>query len=216
MNIRPFVLLVIVAVAGCGEKVQEARNTMNAVEEVTKAASKVEESKDEAAKFQAERRSKGDTVAMPYAELQKYLPAPPSGYAPKEEPSGSSQNMTGFSMSQAEQTFVKPAGADGSAPSFHVTIVDFGGTEMAYGLMALPMMMNISREDAHQRMTTLTMETPHTWASEDFNKDNKNAKVTAVTRYRYMITVEARDQADDQTAMAKAMVEEIAKKFEGK
>jgi hypothetical protein len=40
-------------------------------------------------------------------------------------------------------------------------------------------------------VAALTMDTPYTWGSEEYNKDSKDAKVTAITRYRYVITVEA-------------------------
>ncbi len=200
---------------GCGGKAQEVKNAMNAAEAVATASAKVTETQNEAEKFYQDRRAKGDTVAMPYAELQKLLPSPPSDYQAKEQPGGSSQSTTGFSMSQAEQTFSKPAG-DGSAPSIHVTLVDFGGTQAAYGMMALPMMINLSQEDAHRRMSTLKMGTPYTWASEEYDKDTKAAKVSVVTRSRYMITVEARNQTADETALVRSLAEDIAKKFEGK
>jgi hypothetical protein len=203
---------------GCGksEEMQEAENAMKAIEAVTTSADEIQQGQDEAAKFQQERREKGDTVAMPYAELQKFLPSSIDGYSPAEEPSGSSQNMAGFSMSQAAQTFAGTAGADGNAPSIVVTIVDFGGTEAGYGMMALPMMMNMSQEDAHRRSGTIKSDVPYTSGLEDYNKDTKEAKVTYLTRYRYMITVEAKNQAEDQTAMVKTVAEDIAKKFDGK
>jgi len=201
---------------GCGEKAQEVKNAANAMAAVAGAASTMEDNQKEAENFQAERRSKGDTLAMPYAELQKFLPSAPDGYTADGEPGGSSQSMTGYSMSQAEQRFSKPAGADGTTPNINVTILDFGGTQTAYGIMALPMMMNLSQEDGHHRMRTLKMDAPHTWGSEEFNKDSKDAKVTAVTRYRYMITVEARGQGSDESDAVKRVAEEVAKKFDGK
>jgi hypothetical protein len=154
---------------------------------------------------------------MPYAELQKYLPESVDGYTPAEAPAGSSQNMGAFSMSTAEQTFTGPAGADGNAPNIHVAIVDYGGSEAGSAMMGAPiMMMNLSQEDAHQRNNTLKMDVPYTWAAENYNKDSKEAKVTAVTRYRYMITVEARNQSEDKSEMVKTMAADIAKKFDGK
>jgi hypothetical protein len=153
---------------------------------------------------------------MPYADLQKLLPSAPSDYKAAEEPSGSSQSMGGFSMSQTEQTFTKPAAGDGSVPTIKVAIIDFGGTQAAYGMMALPLMMNLSQEDAHHRMQTLKMDLPNTWGSEEYNKDDKSSTVTLVTRYRYVITVEARNQGEDKSAMAKALAQDIAKQFEGK
>jgi hypothetical protein len=101
-------------------------------------------------------------------------------------------------------------------PTIAVSIVDFGGTQAAYGMMALPMMMNLSQEDAHHRMQTLKVDVPYTWGSEEFNKDDKTAKVTLVTRYRYVISVEVRNHGEDKSAMAKSLAEDVAKKFEGK
>ncbi len=216
MDKRILAVAAAVAIIGCGEKAREVKDATTAMGAVAAAASTMEAKQKEAEQFQEERRSKGDTIAMGYADLQKFLPAAPDGYAAEAEPEGSSQSITGFSMSTAEQTFTRPAGAEGSAPSIKVTIVDFGGTQAAYGLMALPMMMNISQEDAHQRMGTLKMDTPYTWASEEYNKDTRDAKVTVVTRYRYSIAVEARNQSSDESAMVKRLAEDIAKSFAGK
>jgi len=203
--------------AACGDKAQEAGNAVSALGQAANAATAMQNSQEEAEKFYQERREKGDTVAIAYSELQKALPPSPNGYTPSGEPSGSSQSMGGFSMSQAEQDYSGPAGAaEGNAPSIHITIIDFGGTQAGYGMLAAPMMMAFSQEDAHSRTRTITIDVPYTWGSEEYNKDSKTAKVTAVTRYRYVITVEARNQADDQSAMAKSLAEEIAKKFEGK
>ncbi len=216
MNQRVLSVVVGLVILGCGEKAEEARDAMNAVEQLARASDEIAEGQAEAEQFYQERREKGDTVAMGYAELQEYLPSPPSGYAPTGEPEGFSQSMGSFSMSQAEQTYAAPPDADGNAPSIQVTLLDFGGTEVAYGMMALPMMMSMSQEDAHHRMRTLSMDTPYTWGSEEYNKDTKDAKVTAVTRYRYVITVEASNQAEDRSSWVKDLVEDIARKFAGK
>lgn len=216
MNSRMIGLIVAVGVIGCGEKAQEARNAANALQAVAEAGTGMVDRQKEAEKFYNERKEKGDTVAVAYTELQKFLPSAPSDYAAAEEPSGSSQSMGAFSMSQTEQTFTKPAGPDGSIPTIKVSIVDFGGTQAAYGMMAMPMMMNLSQEDAHHRMRTIKIGTPYTWGSEEYNKDDKSAKVTLITRYRYVISVEAMNQGEDKTGMAKDLAEDIAKKFEGK
>lgn len=216
MNHRALAVLTAAALAGCGEKAQEARNAANAIQALAQAGNTAVDAQKDAEKFYADRREKGDTVAIPYTELQKLLPSAPSGYSAAEEPSGSSQSMGAFSMSQAEQKYVMPADAEGNTPTIEVTLMDLGGTQAAYGMMALPMMMNISQEDAHHRMRSLKMDAAHTWGSEEYNKDNKDAKVTVVTRYRYAITVEARNQKDDQSAMVKDLAESIAKQFDGK
>lgn len=207
-------VILATAVVGCGKKADDVQNAASAIAAV--ASGKLESSMKDAEQFQKERVAKGDTVAMPYADLQKYLPTSISGYTPREEPSGQSQNMPGFSMSQAEQTWVGSANADGSTPEIHVSLVDFGGTQQGYAMMAAPMMMGFSQEDAHRRVGSTKLDVDHTGGWEEFDKDSKNAKITAITRYRYVIAVEARNKGEDQSAMAKSLAEEIAKKFEDK
>lgn len=216
MQNRVLPLVAGVLLVACGQKADDAKNALSAIKAAAEVASNAGDVQNEAEKFYADRKAKGDTLAMPYADLQKFLPSAPAGYTAAEAPGGSSQSMGGFSMSQAEQTYNAPAGADGNTPNIHVTIADLGGTQAAYGMMALPMMMDLSQEDAHHRMKTHKVDAAYTWASEEYDKDNKDAKVSMVTRYRYMITVEARNQAADQSDMVRALAADIAKKFEGK
>ena len=209
-----------VGITACGdkrdEKPRESANPIEAMGQLAKAGSKLETAADEAAKFQQDRRARGDTVAMTYTALQAFLPDAPDGYSKAEAPSGSSQTMGAFSMTEAEQEYVGKADAEGNAPRIRVKLADFGGTEGAYGVFALPMMMNISQEDAHHRMSTIKLGPEYTWASEEFDKDTRNTKVTAVTRYRYLITVEAEQQRDDQSDMLRKLAERIVRRFEGK
>jgi hypothetical protein len=208
-------VVAVFMIVGCGDKAREAGNAVNALAQAANAATSIQESQQESEKFYKERVAKGDTVAMPYPELQAFFPSAPSGYTAGAK-SGSSQSMGVFSMTQVEQTYDAPAAADGNTPSIHVTIVDFGGSQAGYGMLAAPMMMTYSQEDDHSRTRTIKMDVPYTWGSEEYNKDTKTAKVTALTRYRYVITVEARNQTDDQTGMLKALAEDIARKFDGK
>lgn len=196
---------------------KELKDTAEAMHQVSKAAENVTAAADESKKVIDERKAKGDTVAMPYAELQKFLPESLSGYKLEEAPSGASQNMGGFSMSNAEQKWVSTGGDTNNPARVHISIVDFGGGEAGYTMSAAPLMaMNFSTEDAHQRTQSLKLDVPYTWASENYNKDNKEARVTAITRYRYTINVEATNQADDQSAMVKSVTTDLVKKFEGK
>jgi hypothetical protein len=217
MNRSMIAAALVLAVAGCGKKkVDETQDAIGAMAAVAAAGSKLEEGAAEAARFQKERVAKGDTVAMPYAELQKFLPASIGGYQPREEPSGSQQAMAGFSMSQTERTWTKDTAAQGVSPEIHVSLVDFGGTQQGYAMLAAPMMMGFSQEDAHRRVGSTKIDVPNTGAWEEFDKDSKDTKLTAIARYRFVITIEARNHGADQSAMVKRLAEEIATKFEGK
>ncbi len=56
-----------------------------------------------------ERRAKGDTLAMPFADLEKYLPQSVDGYT-AEKPDGASVNMGKMSYSGANIRFKKDNG----------------------------------------------------------------------------------------------------------
>jgi len=220
------VCAVAIALSACGEKSkapppeegvpQAAANALDAMGQLAKAGSKMGDAANDAAKFQAERRARGDTVAMTYTELQAYLPDAPRGYKKAEEPGGSSQSVGALSMTEAEQQYVGPADAEGKMPMVHVKLVDFGGTEGAYAMFAMPMMMNITQEDAHRRMGTFSLGPKDTWASEELNKDTKDFWVTAITRYRYVITVRAEQQSSEQSEMVRDMALRLVKRFDGK
>ena len=83
-------------------------------------------------------------------------------------------------------------------------------------MMAAPMMMAFSQEDARRRVGSVKMDVPYTGGWEEFDKESKDAKITAITRYCYVITVESRNGAEDPSALVKRVAEAIATKFEGK
>src|ERR1035437_195609 len=66
-----------------------------------------------------ERRAKGDTLALPYAELQKYLPESIDGYK-ADKPGGASINMQKISYSSADVQFKNDKGGH-----IKVTIIDY-------------------------------------------------------------------------------------------
>jgi len=202
--------------ADADEGSTQATNALQAMGQAATMGAKIQKSTEDAAKFQADRKARGDTVVLSYTELQAYLPKAPDGYRTSEEPGGSMQSMGSFSMSDASQTYVGAATADGTPPTIRVKIADFGGTEGAYGMLAMPMMLDMRQEDAHRRSGTVKLTPAYTWATEEFNKDSKDIKLTSVTRFRYLITVEAESQRDDQTAMVKTLTEAIVRRFEDK
>ncbi len=206
------VVLAGLFLASCGEKAQEMKNQMEAIKSVAESAENLPEAQNAAEKMVQERIAKGDTIAMDYAELQKYLPTAIDGYTLEGEPGGSKTAMAGFSMSTAEQQWV----ANGGASRIKVTIIDYGGTQMAYAFYGLAFAMKAEFEDTHSRTRTRDLDIPHTGIMEKFNKDNKDANVSVQTRYRYLITLDATGQTDDQTGKLTTMATDIAKKFDGK
>jgi hypothetical protein len=207
--------LVALTLAGCGGEASRAVQDAKNVAAVATSGGAITEAVDEATKFREERRAKGDTLPMTYQALQAMLMAP-DGYTPEGGPEGASQAMAGFAMSQAKQRYVKGAAADGTVPTVEVEIVDFGASDLGYTTLAMPMMMNLSREDDQERMRTITLGPAHTWASEQYGKQDHRTRITAVTRYRYVVTVTAESQGSDQSAAITKFAEQLVRKFDGK
>ncbi len=199
-------------IAGCGEKAQEMKKSIDAMQQLAKNAEQITESANEGEKVYQERVAKGDTVAIPYKELQAFLPGSISGYT-AADPTGSQQSMPGFSMSVAERTWTSESNPEAS---IKVTITDLGGTQGAYGLAGLPLMMAFNSEDDHQKTESLKLDVPTTAGSAVFNKDSKSAKVIMGTRYRYLINLESNGSQDDHTKLLTDLGIDVAKKFEGK
>ncbi len=209
----PIAVALAILCVGCGEKAGEVKESANALSQLASAGANIESTANEAQKFMADRKAKGDTVAMPYKDLQVYLPSI-SGYTSDGGPKGQSMNMGMFSMSTAEQNYM--SGTDPDAKRIHVSIADYSGSEAGYGMMMPFMAMNISSEDDHQRGGSVKLDVPTTFAFGEFNKDSKDSKVTAGTRYRYFITIEATSQKDDVTKELARIVSDIAKKLANK
>ena len=209
-------LLAGALVAGCGEKAKEISEAMKTVQELPKIAENLEQNQNEMEKFMAERAAKGDTVAMPYTELQKFLPTSMDGYKLDGEPGGSQQSMGAFSMSMAEQNWVSTTGDTNNPARIHVILSDYGGTGAGYGVAGLAFTIQSQSEDNTQKMRTYKTDYPYTFAAEVFRKDTKEATVTMGTRYRYIINVRADNQTDAQTQKATAIAMDIAKKLDGK
>ncbi|MEO5928444.1 MAG: hypothetical protein ABIR47_00805 [Candidatus Kapaibacterium sp.] len=209
------VLLVIALAAvcaSCGGKIDELKKGIDAAQQLSKAGKAIEEGQADAKKMAADRATKGDTVAMPFKDLEGYIPTSIPGYKVEGEPSGmSNSGATGSTMSQASQKFVSESG-DGS----HLTVmlVDAGGSEAANAYAGLAA-MGINSEDAHQKIESIKLD-PTTSGVATFDKDNKNSTVAVVTRYRYMVTVTTEGGKEDETGKLKDAVSEIAKKFDGK
>jgi hypothetical protein len=212
---KKLILAVICAAAvcaSCGGKIDEMKKAADAMEQLSKKGEEMSNAAEEGEKIYKERAAKGDTVAMPYKDLEGFLPSSINGYKLDGEPSGSQQSMTGFSISQAEQNWVNDAGD----ARIKVQIADWGGTQTSYGMASAALAMGFNAEDDKQRTESLKLDIPTTNGVATFNKLDKSASVLVGTRYRYLITLSSTGAKDDQTAMLKDIATEVAKKFEGK
>jgi hypothetical protein len=166
------------------EGIQKAKEAANAVSAAKNYAENVEAGQKKA----EERRAKGDTLALPYAELQKYLPAAVAGYEKEGEPEGQTMNMAGASYSTAAQTYKK------GDQTLKITITDYNGAYALYGMATAVMASGYSMENADEKVGGIDLGVGKGW--EDIKKKDKTASVLVGLSDRFFVQAEASNQAN--------------------
>jgi hypothetical protein len=147
-------------------------------------------------KIKSERKKKGDTLAIPYKELQKYLPQEIKGYTLASDMKGQQMNMQGMSFSRAEGTYKK------GEERLEVSLNDYN---QAFGLLQMLTMawsMGISEENDSGKSGVVTLGGHKGW--EEYRKESKEARVLLAINERFFIEVTAENQSDTEFAKSVA------------
>ncbi len=209
---RGIAILACVSLAACGDDRPGANNDGS-----TPAAdvTNMDSVAASARRLEANRQMRGDTVAMDRSSLQVMLPAAPDGYEPDGAPTGTASRAGGFVVTEVRQKYLGIAVPNVVRPRIEVTIADLGSSQIGVSMIAERMLASAPVESAEQRVRTRKISIPYTWLSEEYYPQSRTAKLTAVTRFRYIITVTAQLQQADPTAMLAEMVAQIATSFNG-
>ena len=185
-----FVTATTILIASCGGKKEEPVEELNMKNNPFAALQKIGQNMGQTANKQQEilqkRREKGDTLAIPYAELQKYLPAAPSGYA-AEEPTGATINMGSGSYSNAEIKYKK--GEDW----IKITIADYNQAAGLYTVATSMWALGISVDTPEEKAGGIKMD-GDIGGWEVYKKKSKDASVVLGVGYRFWVSVEASNQ----------------------
>jgi hypothetical protein len=172
----------------CG-KVKDAANAAeglkNYAEEMKESANKIEE-----------RRAKGDTVSIPYGELQKLLPSSISGYTKDGEPKGESVNMAGMSYSTASQVY-----KNGDA-QITVNIMDYSASYAAFGAATAMFSTGFSVDNDQEHLGAIDLGINGIKAWEDVKKKEKKSSVIVGVNERFLVTAEGRNVEADMVKEA--------------
>jgi hypothetical protein len=184
------------------EKVDEQSvdKPTNTLEGLANMGNEMEKGNDAAQAKIKERRAKGDTLAMPYADLQKYLPASVNGYT-REEPDGESINMAGASYSTASVNFKKDNG-----DNIKVTLMDYNAAYGMYSSVTALWAMGMSVDSPEEKAEGVKFDgSIGGW--EDYHKKTKDATITLGIGYRFWLEVEGTNQdgVDFVKSVAKTM-----------
>ncbi len=178
--------------SGCGadEKIGEMKQVYDNAQSLAEAGEKMGDAQKRMEARVEERRKRGDTLAMAYQDLQKYLPADIAGYT-AQEPEGQSTNAPGMSFSTANRKYTN---AEGEAVD--ITVVDYNAAVGMLGAYAVYAQAGFSSENNHQMVRSFDPGFEYSGGWEEYDKDNKTAKVHYVLGDRFLITVEAANKPD--------------------
>jgi hypothetical protein len=179
------------------------------VSDLKNAGEQIADAMDEAKKKREERKAKGDTLAINYKELQKYLPAP-SGYEKDGDPSGESVSMPGLgSWSKAEQRFKS------GDKELNIELMDYNQSELGYTAAAGLFGMNIQVENDNEKSGTFETGIKGVKGYEQMYKKDNRADVTYAIANRFILTLHLNGSNDVEALknIAKSMnLAELASK----
>jgi hypothetical protein len=165
---------------GATDKAKETANNLSALKDMADNISKTAESMNDK---QAERKAKGDTLAMPYKDLQAFLPTL-SGYEKVGEPEGESMNMTGMSFSVASQKYKK------GEEAIKVSITDYNAAYSAFmGVTAL-MNAGFSVENDNEISHGVDLGIAGIKGFETIKKKNKSGNLIVAVADRFFISID--------------------------
>ena len=179
--------LIIIGFTSCGGGSKAPENTAPTAEQQTTGTAGNNETKsnEPGNKRLEDRRAKGDTLAMPYKDLQAYLPDV-AGYTKEGGPKGSQANMPGMgSWSETSQEYVN------GEKRLSVKIMDYNaafqtlqGITMAYG-------MGFSSEDDTKKQAQADLGVKDVFAYQTTYKTEPRSELAIVTAGRFFIQLES-------------------------
>lgn len=164
-------------------------NALDKVEDMAKAA---EQSQKDANKKMEERIRRGDTLAISYSELAKFLPDEIDGYKAEGEARGETTSMPGMSISVARKKLVK--GQD----YINLELSDYNGgaNSVSQGALAMfSMAAEISMENNDMKQTGFK-QGDDIKGSLIYQKNRQVAELSAVISGRFLVKMEAGNQKD--------------------
>ncbi len=198
--------------ASCGgkkagdEKVDEegVSKSNNPIEALANMGKDMEEGNNAAQAKIKERRAKGDTLAMHYEELMKYLPTSVNGYK-AETPDGSSINMPGSSYSTANVTFRNDKGDD-----IKITLMDYNAAYEMYSSITGLWALGMSIDSPDEKANGVKFE-GDIGGWEDYHKKSHDASLTLGIGYRFWLQVEGSNQESTEFIKSVAKTMDLAK-----
>jgi hypothetical protein len=156
-----------------------------------------------------ERKKKGDTLAIPYKDLEAYLPQI-SGYTNEAGPKGSQMNTPGLgSWSQAEQEY------QNGDKRVEVQIMDYNAAHQAFIGLTSMYGLGMSYEDDDKKQGGVDIGVKDVKGYETIYKKDNRSELVLVVGDRFVISLKSDGNNDENflRSIAKDMkLQELASK----
>lgn len=189
----------MVLLAGC-EQAQKAKESYSAISQLSKAGENIEATLDEAKNQRTEREKRGDTLSLPYKELQQFLPTEVSGYTAGEL-SGQSQKMSGMSFSMADREFTS------GESTVKVSLIDYNGADEMYQGLSAMYSMGLEQENDEKILGPSTLKMDNVTGMETFYKKDGRAEMSLAINGRFLLNLTADKQKD--MSLLKSVAEDM-------
>lgn len=199
-KLLPLLTLPLLLATGC-EQAQKAQEGYNNLEKLSKAGEQLEANMEASKTRRAEREQHGDTLALPYKDLQSYLPADVSGYA-AQEPSGQSMKVSAMSFSTAERKFTK------DSTDVDVKLVDYNGANQLFQGASMMFSLGLESEDSESLVRSAPLKLDGVKGIETLHKKSNEAELTLAVGDRFIVTITGTNQKDF------ALVEDVAQRMD--
>jgi hypothetical protein len=170
----------------CGGKIRTKDGEVVSVPNPVKAAQEITRAAAAAKSRWEERKAKGDTMAMPYKEIEAFLPGAISDYSKDGGPKGSSMAMPGMgSWSQTEQRYTN------GDKRIKVEIIDFNASQSGWSTYTAMYRMGFSSEDDNKRTGPVDLGMSNVSGYETVYKQKQNCELSVVAGDRFLIKLDS-------------------------
>jgi hypothetical protein len=171
----------LLILAGCGGRIKTKDGEVISVPDAAKAAKEITKAAENAKSRWEERKAKGDTLAMPYKDLEAFLPEI-SGYTKNGGPKGSSMNMPGMgSWSQTEQRY------ENGEKRIKVEIMDYNASQSGWTFITAAYRMGFSSEDDNKKTGPVDLGMSNVNGYETVYKQRQDAELVLVAGDRFLV-----------------------------
>jgi hypothetical protein len=199
----------LLALYSCRSKSEKNVGEIKSLSDLKDYAENVVEETKKSEERSNDRRKKGDTLAIPYKDLQAYLPQA-NGYSSDQGPKGSQMNTPGLgSWSQAEQEF------SNGDKHLSVSIMDYNAAHQAFIGLTSMYGLGMSYEDDDKKQAGVDLGIKDVKAYETIYKKDKRAELILVVGDRFVIDLKSDGEGDENflRSVAKDMkLEELSSK----